>query len=75
MEAGIDRGAKGFCRESASNRSACADSLRNCENADLTEKKNKYNSQPLKSKERSKSRDRERITQWKAVCRHSARTV
>ena len=39
MEAGIDRGAKGFCSESASNRSACADSLRNCENADLTEKK------------------------------------
>ena len=50
MEAGIDRGAKGFCRESASNRSACADSLRNCENVDLTEKKNKYNSQPFKAK-------------------------
>jgi len=74
VEAGIDRGAKGFCSESASNRSACADSLCNCENADLTEKKTNIIHSHLKRR-KDESRDKKRSTQWKAVCGKSACTV
>ena len=74
MEAGIDRGAKGFCSESASNRAACADSLRNCENVDLTEKKTNIIHSHLKRR-KDESHGKERSDQWKAVCGKSARTV
>ena len=49
-------------------------SPRNCENADLTEKKTNIIHSHLKRR-KDESRDKKRSTQWKAVCGKSARTV
>ena len=49
-------------------------SPRNCENADLTEKKTNIIHSHLKRR-KDESRDKERSVQWKAVCGKSARTV